>query len=207
MSDSKSLSSLRTSCGLTQRAVAKSLGLSPGNYNEIESGKRSLPAHHIAKLAELFSVPPRTVIESSGSKRLEKLLGTFTDTQGRKAANDALPLYGRKSATAKGLIDLNGTTSRATFPNGSFAIEILGDEMSPRYEPGEHVLVDTTRAPDKGCDCVARNSAGHAFVRRYLGTKDGQVLLQQFNPSLTLKIPQRTITALYAVTGRVDKAN
>lgn len=199
------LSSLRTARNLTQRAVASALGLSPGNYNEIESGKRNLPAHHIGKLAELFGVAPRTLIEASGSKRLEKLLDTFDDKAPLRAANDALPLYNRNTATAKGLIDLNGATDKASLTSGSFALEMLGDEMSPRYEAGELVLVDTKRSPAKGQDCVAKNTSGHAFVRRYLGTKDGHVMLQQFNPSLTLKIPERTIEALYAIIGRSDR--
>lgn len=206
-----SLAKLRTARGLTQRAVAQALGLSPGNYNEIESGKRNLPAHHIAKLAELFTVAPRTVIEASGSARLEKLLGALATTAATGA--DTLPVYNAAQATAKGLINLNSAANdslpRPAFMRGirqAFALEITGEEMIPRYEPGERVLVSADTAPRKGTDCVAKNSAGHAFVRRYLGTKDGHVLLQQFNPSLTLKIPEHTVEALYAVVGRVDVA-
>jgi transcriptional regulator with XRE-family HTH domain len=90
------LSDLRTKAGLTQRAVAAALGLSPGNYNEIESGKRNLPAHHIGKLAELFGTTPRQIVEFAGSKRLEKLLGTFANDANANDAAFNVAITGRR---------------------------------------------------------------------------------------------------------------
>ena len=169
------LSDLRTKAGLTQRAVASALGLSAGNYNEIESGKRNLPAHHIGKLAELFNATPRQIIQHTGSARLEKLLGAFANDQ--MSQND----------------------------NKAFTVEITDDALAPRFEKGERAIVDSTQFPCADSDCAVRDKQGHHYIKRFLSQTDTHyLLLEQFSPRRTIRVPKTAIEALYAVTGRTS---
>jgi len=54
----KTLQGLRQRAGLTQKAVAESLGIPQSHISEFETNKRSIPFKHAQKLAALFHTPP-----------------------------------------------------------------------------------------------------------------------------------------------------
>jgi transcriptional regulator with XRE-family HTH domain len=208
------LAQLRSAKGLTQRAVAQALGLSPGNYNEIESGKRNLPAHHITKLAELFAVSPRQIVVGAGSARLEKLLGSLSSTtQDNQADNETMLVYTMRSRNDKGHVMLDNTDACDTMPRpsflrhvrGAFVMQVMDDQLSPRYEVGEFVIVNPNQTPQPNGDCVVRDYTGAAYIRRYAGSNDDHHLfLEQFTPKRTIRVKKPLIDQIYAVVARLD---
>lgn len=70
---------LRESAGLTQLAVAESLGITPQAVSNYERGKNAVPCAYILQLARMYSVSA------------ECLLGEYAGKTGRWLLTDAYP--------------------------------------------------------------------------------------------------------------------
>lgn len=57
----KTLASLRAEKNLSQRDLAKQLGVQPGTIGMYESGKRTPPLHKAIAIAKIFDVPVETI--------------------------------------------------------------------------------------------------------------------------------------------------
>lgn len=208
------LAALRAKAGLTQRAVAAALGLSPGNYNEIEAGKRPLPAHHIGALAQLLQVTPRQIVSLAGNTRLDKILGSFA-LQAAEEDAALIPVFGRtalKPQAQKINLDapqpLQSRLPRPGFTSVSpraFVLQIIDDALAPRYRINDVVLVDPDIAPQIGDDCVVRDAEGLAHVKCLLAQDATHLtLLEQFNPKRTIKVPVAAVAGLYRILARLS---
>lgn len=217
VSTASHLAQLRQASGMTQRAVAKSLGVSPGNYNEMESGKRPLPAHHIPKLSELFSVSPRHLIAGLESRRLEKLRNVLSShtVQNNDELSNQLAVYGLDHTSAVSILNLRDTTQMRHITRPDFLkaiphsfIWILDhDALSPRYGIGDVLVVDPQTMPALQQDCVVQDDTGAVYVRRYAGsTDDYHFFIEQLTPKRTIRVKRPVIDGIYAIIGRFDRS-
>lgn len=89
---------------------------------------------------------------------------------------------------------------------GAFAMYVVGDSMSPRYEPGELLLVHPTKPPARGDDVLivkhADGAEHSALVKRFLRWQGDVLEVQQLNPLKDIRIPRREIKGLHLVVGR-----
>ena len=87
----------------------------------------------------------------------------------------------------------------------AFALRCVGDEMSPRIEHGEYVVVEPGRAPLAGRDVYVRLLDGRVSIRRLAYERDGRVWLECINRR---HVPQAIdldqIAALHPIVARVE---
>ncbi len=85
----------------------------------------------------------------------------------------------------------------------AFAIYVEGASMEPKFEAGDLIFIDSHRAP-RIYDYVVielQNEQGEreAFIKRYLGQKEGHVICLQYNPHKERHYPLEKIIKLHRV--------
>lgn len=131
------------------------------------------------------------------------------------AANLAeVPLFGFAGAAPNGPIHLNHEPAAEYVPRHpaqgraaeAFAVRVWGESMSPRYEPGEIAYCVRGQHPARNQDVVIEMKSGDAYLKTYLGMRDGQILTRQLNPMTdegeTQSWPMSDVKAMHAVVGR-----
>jgi phage repressor protein C with HTH and peptisase S24 domain/DNA-binding XRE family transcriptional regulator len=90
---------------------------------------------------------------------------------------------------------------------GVYALHVVNDSMSPKFESGELIFVAPSRSPAAGDYVVAElkpppdnpDAPGPAYVKRFKKRSGSFVLLEQFNPPAELKFPWNDIKAFHRV--------
>lgn len=77
---------------------------------------------------------------------------------------------------------------------GAYALYIMGDSQSPRFEPGELIYVNPHRPAAPGDDVVVQlideeGCTNCALVKRMVRRTADAVILRQFNPPLEFPVP------------------
>jgi SOS-response transcriptional repressor LexA len=104
----------------------------------------------------------------------------------------------------------------------SYAVEIVGDSMAPRFEPRERVWVSPRSPVRPGDDVIVQLRNGRpsaneernpnpdfadrvtmVLIKRLVRRTPSQVELQQFNPAETFSVPAERIAAIHRVRGRL----
>lgn len=86
-------------------------------------------------------------------------------------------------------------------PEGSFAVRISGDSMSPKYEHGDVVIADPYRCNNPGMPVVARLKDGRLLVKRIRFAGD-LVFLESIHPNPKYEpvvIPKDQIEAQFRI--------
>jgi len=94
---------------------------------------------------------------------------------------------------------------------GGFAMYIVGDSMSPRYEHGDLVLVHPTRPARAGDDVLvilrhnADDGARHAMVKQLIRRDDSAIKLRQFNPRDEFTVKLEKVSGVHQIVGRYNR--
>jgi phage repressor protein C with HTH and peptisase S24 domain len=115
--------------------------------------------------------------------------------------------------------------SIATDPT-AYAVEIIGESMAPRYEPGERVFVSPRSPVRIGDDVIVQLRAGPAdaadedgppsrdanqtadrvtmvLIKRLVKRGPTFIELRQFNPDTTFRVEMERVAAVHRVRGRL----
>jgi phage repressor protein C with HTH and peptisase S24 domain len=93
----------------------------------------------------------------------------------------------------------------------SYALEIVGESMAPRFEPGERAFVSPLSPVRIGDDVVVQLRASGpaqsdrvklALIKRLTRRSPTFLELRQFNPDRTFQVPVEQVTAVHRVRGR-----
>ena len=92
---------------------------------------------------------------------------------------------------------------------GAYAIYIVGDSQSPRFDSGELAFVHPHRPVSAGDDVVVQlrdddDRVACALVKRLLRRTLKSVRLRQFNPAIDFDVPQSRITAIHRILPNAD---
>jgi phage repressor protein C with HTH and peptisase S24 domain len=114
-----------------------------------------------------------------------------------------IPLYSSALAGPGGSISIGATImERIEAPSqladvaDAYAVRVAGESMEPRYFPGEIVYVHPTMTIRRGDFVVAQISENgaeggiQAYVKRFVSIDDSKLVLEQYNPSKTIKFPR-----------------
>lgn len=182
--------------------------------------ERGLRNADLGRLLNLSSAQVTRVFK--GERRVQmhewRAIETWLERDFTTSANDVgvaflpgmIPLYGWAGAADGGFmavadqrllgsVQMHPAQAHAIDP---FAVQILGDSMAPRYRPGEVAYLAPNRWPSREQDCLVVTRDGHAWLKEYVGQKDGQLLLRQLNPDEPVIIPLDNVEAVHAVVGR-----
>jgi phage repressor protein C with HTH and peptisase S24 domain len=121
-------------------------------------------------------------------------------------------VLGRAQAGDGGVLVLDGTISDQVACPGAlanvenaYAVEVVGDCMSPRYEPGELVFIHPSRPVHPGSYVLLHVSDGHneivGMVKKYLRTTEADVIVEQLNPAQELRFPRASVAKMHLVVG------
>lgn len=108
-------------------------------------------------------------------------------------------------------IDFVDRPARLAQRQGIYAIYLEGESMTPAYEPGDLVFVDSTRKPWVGRDALVElhpkteNDPPRAFLKRIAVLNSEFVELKEFKPvERTFRLPRSAIKAMHLVLRNTD---
>ncbi len=92
---------------------------------------------------------------------------------------------------------------------GGFGFYMIGESMSPAFEPGDMVLCHPTKPPFSGQDVlVIRQCDGggqHALVKRLVRMDGGGVRLRQYSPPDEFDVPREDLVSIHLVVGKYSR--
>lgn len=222
----KALKTAREKLDRTQQAVANHVGVSRAAVGQWEKGEVEPSTEHLIKVCDFFGISL-----SDATKGVVRYLRS-SDAQGeaeRPPANEVavtnkipvqtrsdmpsdVPVKGIAVGGADADFYLNGEiVDYIRRPIGIrnardvYVIYVIGDSMSPRFEPGEIVYINPARLPVPGDYVVVQlqpESDGEpirAFIKRLKKRGPPTLVLEQFNPEKTISIDSKKVLAMHRV--------
>lgn len=91
----------------------------------------------------------------------------------------------------------------------AFAIYVVGDSMSPRFEEGELLFINPHRPARPGDDVLIEmkpngHEAGDAFIKRLVKRTPTQWVCRQFNPPAELSYPVAEVKHVLRIMSGAD---
>lgn len=197
---SERLTHARALAGISQSELARRIGVKPQSIQAIESG-RVRTSKFTFKMAKVLGVPPEWLDEGKGeppseafpdetAAELEAIVhpevAQFTPL-GPQGRPEMIPI---RSAARGGndqlmfMDDPVGYTRRPSNLEGikdAYAIYMVGDSMSPRYEPGWLLHVNPHKPPKPGRCVVVEKRNGAVMVKLLASRRGGVVELRSIN--------------------------
>jgi repressor LexA len=164
------IKSLRKRDGISQKALAQTLGVSQSTVAMWENGKNTPEYGTLMKLSEVFNV-------------------SLDDITGNSSANvlKSVPVLGYVRAgvpteAAEEVLDYEEIYIKECDHSDYFALQIQGDSMSPRMMDGDIVIVKRQFDCENGDICVAMINDCETTVKKLI-KKDLGIILMPLNPS------------------------
>ena len=91
-----------------------------------------------------------------------------------------------------------------------YAVYFHGESMQPRFEPGEVGIVDPRRPAGPGDYVLVQLNAGNCddvvsvLVKRMVRQNARELVLEQFNPPLTFKVPKSRVQRVHRILQQTD---
>jgi len=164
---------------LTQEGLAKLAGVSQGTIGNLESGARQ-SARKIVEIAAALDVDVTWLASGKGSVEgagASKSSEPFDENVSRVAMGTR-PIPVISSVQAGALRDMDTPyepgdgyavvyTDDMALSRWTFSLEVEGDSMLPRFQPGDLLIVDPELSPNPGNFVVARNGTNQATFKKY----------------------------------------
>jgi phage repressor protein C with HTH and peptisase S24 domain len=88
----------------------------------------------------------------------------------------------------------------------AYAIYMVGDSMSPRYEPGFTLYVNPFKPPRPGNGVVVYKTNDSVLVKRFKAITPDELIVEQLNPPQELRIPRTEIAHIHLIV-HVDEVS
>lgn len=92
--------------------------------------------------------------------------------------------------------------------NGGFGFYMIGESMSPAYEPGDMILCHPTRPPYAGQDVLVIRRIGDgqgALVKRLVRLDTQGLRLRQFNPPGEFDVARQDVISFHLIVGKYSR--
>lgn len=192
---------------LSQARLAKEIGTSQATIAKIEL-KQVESTAHLTKIINALDLNPADFPESAYDNRppqtlqqSQKPIPEFAKDPAYWAAAAGLvgdvPLFAATEGGEGSLIierDSIGTVKRPPALQGvkdGYAIYLVGESMSPEFEPGDTLMVNPRLPGLSGSPCVFYTGSGdepRAMVKRLVSSNQEVWRVQQFNPPKTFEL-------------------
>ena len=190
MGINKRLRSLRELLNLTQRDMAKKIGVSLKTYQRYESENYSIPEIALRQIEVLFSVNPEWLRHGKGEMFLKKKPETNLKFLGNVESDFILvpvPVISGVRA-GRGLYpEINNPEEVEMFyvptkksEHRMFFFKVEGDSMNPRLKDGDWVLADLDSSVYSGDLAVVELNNGELMVKKFR-QKGDIVILENYN--------------------------
>lgn len=219
--------------GLTLKDVARELGVSYPAVQQWETGKTAPSTENLIKVSRLLDIDPLDpAIEAIEQSDLlvRDLLATKPqeDLAPRGDVSAPVDVPGQWRFVGPRDVPLLGTAVGGTEEDGDFrfngqrvdyaprppgiatkkdvyALWVVNDSMSPKYEQGERIYVDPHRIPAVGDYVVLdlkskiEGESGPGYIKRLAKRTPTKIVVKQFNPEKELEFDIREVKALHRV--------
>jgi phage repressor protein C with HTH and peptisase S24 domain len=88
----------------------------------------------------------------------------------------------------------------------AYAIYMVGDSMSPRYEPGFTLYVNPFKPPRPGNGVVVYKTNNSVLVKRFKAMTPEALIVEQLNPPEELRIPRTEVAHVHLIV-HVDEVS
>jgi phage repressor protein C with HTH and peptisase S24 domain len=210
--------------GATQADLARHLRLAPSAVSRMLKGERQMKPLEVVHLAGFLRVPEEEVLRHAVERTVPAPADAPRPGRGRPPASatptpaapaaalmrgpDMIPIRsaGRGGADQEMFLEdgpIGYTPRPATLAGvrSAYAIYMVGDSMEPRYEPGWLLHVNPFKPPTRGRDVVVYKSGQAVLIKQFLGWDGDTLVLRQFNPPDTLRIPRADVRECHLVVG------
>lgn len=212
--------------GLSKRAASLKAGLGPDIIRDILRGQSKSPSvDTIKKLSEVLGTTAAYLMSENTGQVTDKInldhpqdlteplqRSTQKPPVLQSMARDVL-VRGTVVAGDDGDFRFNGdVVDRVRRPIGIspdadvFGLWVQGDSMSPRYNRGDLVFINTTRPAEIGCDVVvelhpeASEQAGACFLKGLVKVTASKLVLVEYGPKRReFEIERRRVKQLWRV--------
>jgi transcriptional regulator with XRE-family HTH domain len=209
--------------GKSQRGLAAALGIDPSGVSRLLAGSRELKASELKALVDYLGVAPPSQVIGPGGLHDPAAFGSPGLAGGEldPAAGRVLPAVATldKDVEVRGVavggedagFHFNGEViDYARRPPGLigsknvFAIYVVGDSMSPRYDEGDMVFVHPGHPPRPGCDVIVElqgrdGDPGPCYIKRLQRRTPTRLVLSQFNPAREIVVPLAKVRNVYRI--------
>ena len=197
----------RMAAKMTQEELAKAVGKTRNAVAQWESGTAHPRPNTLEDIAGALKVSLEWLLLG------DKNAGEYDSRQisGRPAIK-LIPVYGQAVAGINGEFAFDGKKlfevpcpPQLLNVKNAYGVEVAGDTMSPRYEDGEIVYVDTVRRIKKGDYVVAQimmqeeDSFPTAFIKRFIRHNEKELVLTQLNPAKELVFPHQHVLSVHYI--------
>lgn len=126
------------------------------------------------------------------------------------AARAEIPLFGGADTNDGWMLSLGAHNQVARImahpaqsrAGKAYAVEVVDDSMSPRFEMGEIAYVAAGVMPRRGQDCLVEYKNLTARILQFVERNDRQILLRQLNPPKQVILKPGEGLSIHAIVGR-----
>jgi phage repressor protein C with HTH and peptisase S24 domain len=200
-------------------ALADLVGTTRQQIHKLESGDRRLSIDWLLKLAPALGVEPKDLLPSEQapsfgglaepSHGIPRARGIRPDRQAdRPDPRDVIPIRsagrggdGQTMFLGDGPIGFTRRPSSLQEVRDAYAIYMVGDSMSPRYEPGWLLHVNPYKPPKAGRDVVVTLADDGVLVKTYRGYDGPTLVLEQLNPPGEIRLDRAAVRDVHLIVG------
>lgn len=168
--------------GMTQAELARIVGVKQQTISYICSeANPAQTSRYSAQIASALGINPVWLQTGQGDPNDLTVPITVEGTVIRAAQIPVLDGAGAKDLLEAKPLTSKGFVMTDRLSGAGFALEIEGDSMAPRFNPGDVVVIDTTLRPEPGDYVCSLLQSGAITFRRYRQRQHGYVLVPE-NP-------------------------
>lgn len=202
--------------GATQADLARHLRLAPSAVSRMLKGERQMKQLETVQIAAFLRVNPDEVLRHAVAETASpEVIDMPRAGRGRPRSTtsptmrsaDVIPIRGAgRGGTDQEMFlqDGIGYTPRPANLSGvreAYAIYMVGDSMQPRYEQGWLLHINPFKPPRRGRDVVVYKRGQSVLIKQFVGWEGDTLVLRQFNPPDTLRIPRAEVEDCHLVVG------
>ena len=188
---------------LTQAGLAAKAGVSQGTIGNIESGLRGY-GESLVDIAKALEVSPEYLRGEQQGDVINRPINSISVDQSRfrnvpviGKAMGGMPdrLWGDGGYPAG---DSDCYAEIASQDPNAFIVPIVGESMSPRFNPGEYALVEPNTSPELEDDVLVKLGDGRVVIKRLLSQRSA-IRLGSYNSNEIISAQPETIIWMYYV--------
>jgi len=201
--DSRWLARQLRESGRTQAELARYLGLTAPQINKTLKGRRKIQASEADLIREFFGAAPPPQVSAMRPSQVQLVDSNVTSPL-RSEPSRSLPIYGSVSVggrqlTMKKPVDYARRPRRLDGRDDVFALYVDDELMSPVFEPGELIALESARPPAPGDNVVVHLKSDETLLRRLVAIDASKIQLRQHNPPDSLDIARADIESMWRV--------
>jgi phage repressor protein C with HTH and peptisase S24 domain len=206
-----------------QSALAEFLGVHPSIVSRMLNSPRKMSVEEAAKIGEWLSgVPVQARAEAPPPVLPPQRRTTQRQTMQRAAPldfrrEDMLPVWAAVQGGEEGaMLITTSPVDRIPRPRellevvDAFAVFLVGDSMSPRYDHGDQLYVHPHRPPGRGDDCLfVRQVDETSFLglaKTLVRPSDRRWHVKQYNPAREFDLDRRVWKQAWKIIGKMNRS-